>query len=64
MMLILEIMALLKIKEVENFHFLLQHVGGIVLYLKNQKKKEKKENILSLKSRGTLLYNENKNNKY
>jgi len=41
MMLILEIMALLKIKEVENFHFLLQHVGGIVLYLKNQKKKKK-----------------------
>jgi hypothetical protein len=40
-MLILEIMALLKIKEVENFHFLLQHVGGIVLYLKNQKKKKK-----------------------
>jgi len=42
MMLILEIMALLKIKEVENFHFLLQHVGGIVLYLKNQKKKKRK----------------------
>jgi hypothetical protein len=42
-MLILEIMALLKIKEVENLHFLLQHVGGIVLYLKNQKKKKKKE---------------------
>jgi len=42
MMLILEIMALLKIKEVENLHFLLQHVGGIVLYLKNQKKKKRK----------------------
>jgi hypothetical protein len=40
-MLILEIMALLKIKEVENLHFLLQHVGGIVLYPKNQKKKKK-----------------------
>lgn len=46
MMLILEIMALLKIKEVENFHFLLQHVGGIVLYLKNQKKKKEREHSL------------------
>lgn len=46
MMLILEIMALLKIKEVENLHFLLQHVGGIVLYLKNQRRKKDREHFL------------------
>jgi hypothetical protein len=46
MILIIEIVVLLKIKEVENIHFLLQHVGGIVFYLKNQKRKKDREHFL------------------
>jgi len=55
MMLILEIMALLKIKEVENFHFLLQHVGGMVLYLKNQKERKKEREHFLFKIRRHLI---------